>query len=258
MTNGARAFWSSSSARSAISSRRWGRSPRSGVTMPGIDRPADHRVVRRPRPAKHPVRRGLARRQARRAESERLAGVAPSPARRALRARLRLQTSDRSSFYFRLFWPGPYPEWSGIARGVRIRTPTRRAISCTPWSAKRNNCAWPESRRARAQAPMFPSSPPTSLVSISRLLCLVGSRGASHRPAKRWPVERFAALATELAGRGMVPVVLGVAAEGARRPDPRTVPGRSRPDRADRAHRHAIAGPGRPVRRWERHRADAL
>ena len=27
-----------------------------------------------------------------------------------------LQTSDRSSFYYRFFWPN-FPEWSGIARG---------------------------------------------------------------------------------------------------------------------------------------------
>ena len=45
----------------------------------------------------------------------------------ALRRRLReerfarvydLQTSDRSGWYFRLYWPGPRPEWSGIARGA--------------------------------------------------------------------------------------------------------------------------------------------
>ncbi len=28
-----------------------------------------------------------------------------------------LQTSNRSSFLYHLYWPGPYPEWSGIARG---------------------------------------------------------------------------------------------------------------------------------------------
>jgi ADP-heptose:LPS heptosyltransferase len=28
-----------------------------------------------------------------------------------------LQTSGRSGFYFRLFWPDPKPQWSGIARG---------------------------------------------------------------------------------------------------------------------------------------------
>ncbi len=32
-----------------------------------------------------------------------------------------LQTSDRSSFYFRLMAPGPRPEWSGIARGASHR-----------------------------------------------------------------------------------------------------------------------------------------
>ena len=28
-----------------------------------------------------------------------------------------LQTSDRTGFYYRLFWPGPKPEWSGIVPG---------------------------------------------------------------------------------------------------------------------------------------------
>src|SRR6185369_14298945 len=39
--------------------------------------------------------------------------------------------------------------------------------------------------------------------------------GSAKRPEKRWPVERFAALATDLANRGIAPVVLGVAAERA-------------------------------------------
>ena len=37
--------------------------------------------------------------------------------------------------------------------------------------------------------------------------------GAAHRPAKRWPVERYAELAALLAGRGVTPVVLGGASE---------------------------------------------
>ena len=37
--------------------------------------------------------------------------------------------------------------------------------------------------------------------------------GAPHRPAKRWPAERFAALARALAARGTTPVLLGTAAE---------------------------------------------
>ncbi len=37
--------------------------------------------------------------------------------------------------------------------------------------------------------------------------------GAPHRPEKRWPIERYAALAGMLASRGAAPVVVGGAAE---------------------------------------------
>jgi ADP-heptose:LPS heptosyltransferase len=36
---------------------------------------------------------------------------------------------------------------------------------------------------------------------------------APHRPAKRWPIDRYAALAERLATRGFSPVVIGSAAE---------------------------------------------
>ncbi len=39
--------------------------------------------------------------------------------------------------------------------------------------------------------------------------------GSPHRPAKRWPAGRFAALATLAARRGVTPVVLGGPAERA-------------------------------------------
>jgi ADP-heptose:LPS heptosyltransferase len=37
--------------------------------------------------------------------------------------------------------------------------------------------------------------------------------GAAHRPAKRWPAERYGALAAHLAARGVAPVVVGGAGE---------------------------------------------
>lgn len=37
--------------------------------------------------------------------------------------------------------------------------------------------------------------------------------GAPHRPAKRWPAEQYAALAQELANRGMTPLLIGTEAE---------------------------------------------
>lgn len=37
--------------------------------------------------------------------------------------------------------------------------------------------------------------------------------GAAHRPEKRWPAEQFASLATELASKGITPVLIGTGAE---------------------------------------------
>jgi ADP-heptose:LPS heptosyltransferase len=42
---------------------------------------------------------------------------------------------------------------------------------------------------------------------------LLAPGGSADRPAKRWPVERYAALARGLAARGITPVVLGTAPE---------------------------------------------
>ncbi len=57
---------------------------------------------------------------------------------------------------------------------------------------------------------------------------------APHRPAKRWPVERFAALAASLAADGLTPVVVGAAADAplgaliaARAPGTRDLTGRT-------------------------------
>ena len=38
--------------------------------------------------------------------------------------------------------------------------------------------------------------------------------GSAHRPEKRWPAERFAALAGRLLTQGITPVLVGTAAEG--------------------------------------------
>jgi len=139
----------------------------------------------------------------------------------ALRRRLRdggfkriydLQTSDRSSFYFRLFWPGPYPEWSGIAKGCShphanpwrdfMHTVERQAEQLKMAGIDRvpsPDLAWMQADAARFGLP-------------SRFALLVPG-GALHRPAKRWPAARFGALAAWLADRGVQPVLLGLASE---------------------------------------------
>ena len=132
----------------------------------------------------------------------------------ALRTRLRggrftrvydLQTSDRSSFYFRLMGR---PPWSGIARG----------------------CAWPHAnpdrdrmhtldrqaeQLAMAGLPMTPA-PDVSWVraddgrfGVRALFVLMVAGGAPHRPGKRWPAERYAALVPWLWQRGVTPVLIG-------------------------------------------------
>lgn len=139
----------------------------------------------------------------------------------ALRRRLRgagfgrvydLQTSDRSSWYFHLFWPGPYPEWSGIARGCSHphADPGRDSLHTVERQAGQLRAA------GIAEVPAADLSWAAADVSrfgLARPYALLVPGGARHRPAKRWPAERFAALAGRLAGAGIAPVLLGTAAE---------------------------------------------
>jgi ADP-heptose:LPS heptosyltransferase len=139
----------------------------------------------------------------------------------ALRRRLRegrfqrvydLQTSDRSGWYFRLMGPGARPEWSGIARGCSHPhgNPRRNRLHTVERQAEQLRLAGiepvppPDLAWARADLARFKLRQPY-------LLLVPG--GAAHRPAKRWPVERYAALARAAAARGVTPVVLGLAGE---------------------------------------------
>ena len=125
-----------------------------------------------------------------------------------------LQTSDRSSFYYRLMGPGARPEWSGIARGAshphdnpgrdRMHTVDRQAdqlrlagIETVPAP----DFSWVVAGIDRFELP-------------ERYVVLVPG-GAAHRPEKRWPADRFGALAQDLVGRGITPVIVGAAAERA-------------------------------------------
>ncbi|MCC7167827.1 MAG: glycosyltransferase family 9 protein [Rhodospirillales bacterium] len=139
----------------------------------------------------------------------------------ALRARLKqgafdrvydLQTSDRSGFYFRLMGPGRRPEWSGIAPGCSHphANPGRDSMHTLDRQAEQLGLAG------------IPSVPAPDLAWLnadlgrfglpSRYVLLVPG-GAMHRPAKRWPADRFIALAKAVAAQGLAPVVIGALAE---------------------------------------------
>lgn len=116
-----------------------------------------------------------------------------------------LQTSDRSSFYH---WLMGRPDWSGIAPGASL-----------PHANARRDLMHTLDRQAEQLRLAGIGAVPLPDLSWAardiahfglpeRLLLLVPG-GSAHRRKKRWPVERFAALAALAAGRGLTPVVLG-------------------------------------------------
>lgn len=122
-----------------------------------------------------------------------------------------LQTSDRSSSYFRLMGG---PPWSGIAKGCafpdsnpqrcHIHTIERQALQLA--AAGLHHLPSPDFSWVKADVSDFPLQPPFAL------LC---PGGAPHRPAKRWPWPHFSQLAAALLERGIQPVLLGTDAEQA-------------------------------------------
>jgi len=123
-----------------------------------------------------------------------------------------LQTSDRSSFYHHLLWPGPFPEWSGIARGCSHphANPERDTLHTIDRQSE---------QLFDAGIPQVPlpdlswADSDTRRFDVSEPLCLIAPGGAPHRPAKRWPSEHFAALAHTLTDIGVTPVLIGATAE---------------------------------------------
>jgi ADP-heptose:LPS heptosyltransferase len=123
-----------------------------------------------------------------------------------------LQSQDRTALYFRLFWPGRKPEWSGIAPGASHRhtDPRRGAMHAF------------DIHSAQLAVAGIADIPPPDLSWLSddirpfglpsRIALLVPG-SAPHRPAKRWPPTRYGALAALLVARRITPVVLGTAAE---------------------------------------------
>lgn len=123
-----------------------------------------------------------------------------------------LQTSDRSSFYYRLFWPGPKPEWSGVAGGCSHphANPNRDNMHTVERQAEQlemagiPDVAAPDMSWAKADLSRF---------GLDGRFGLLAPGGAAHRPEKRWPADGFAAVAQALSERDIIPVLLGSAEE---------------------------------------------
>lgn len=123
-----------------------------------------------------------------------------------------LQAQPRTDRYFWLLAPGPWPEWSGTARGAshRDQYPGRRKVPVIE-------------RYTRQLAPfgIAPDTVPdlswldadTRGFGLSEPYALLIPGSSPGRPDKRWPAERYGELARALAARGVTPVVLGTAIE---------------------------------------------
>jgi ADP-heptose:LPS heptosyltransferase len=123
-----------------------------------------------------------------------------------------LQSQDRTAIYFRLFWPGKRPEWSGIAPGA----------SHPHTDPERRNMHALDIHAAQLRVGGIPDVPPPDLAWLdedtkkhglpSRIALLVPG-SAPHRPAKRWPTSAYGALARMLVDHGITPVIIGTAEE---------------------------------------------
>lgn len=125
-----------------------------------------------------------------------------------------LQTSSRSNRFFKLLWPGPYPEWSGNASGCSHPhvNPARDLMHTLERQAEQLADAG------------IPATPPPSLdglgedishFNVPSAYCLVVPGGAAHRPDKRWPTDHYRDAIQRIVATGITPVIVGTQSEGA-------------------------------------------
>jgi len=129
-----------------------------------------------------------------------------------------LQTSGRTTAYFRaLRLIGAAPPWSGIAPGCSHRhdTPQRTRMHTLERQAEQlriaglPGSAFPDLSFAWEG----PQAVDIDRLGVSTPFALLVPGGSAHRPEKRWPAERFGALARALTADGLTPVLLGTTAE---------------------------------------------
>lgn len=123
-----------------------------------------------------------------------------------------LQTSDRSSLYYRLL-PHPKPDWSGIARGASHphANPQRDFMHTQERQREQLNMAG----IADVPGPDVSWLHGESAPAVPTPFALLVPGGSAHRPGKRWPAAQYIELASRLKARGIAPVLLGAGAEAA-------------------------------------------
>jgi len=119
-----------------------------------------------------------------------------------------LQTSNRSSWYFRLFPVSARPEWSGIAPGCSFPDRDR----------DRDHMHDIDRLQSQLRQAGITDFPPADLLwshgdvarfALPRRIALLVPGSSAHRPVKRWPAASYRTLAIALERRGLAPVVVG-------------------------------------------------
>ena len=124
-----------------------------------------------------------------------------------------LQTSKRSSTYFKLFWPSK-PVWSGIAAGCALphNNPNRDHMHTLERQAEQLHMAGIET----VPAPSLNGiDPDLSTLGLPPSFTMLVPGGAGHRPDKRWPASKYRDLAQRLDSSTSPAVVVGTAEEQA-------------------------------------------
>lgn len=130
-----------------------------------------------------------------------------------------LQTNDRTQLIFQLLRPSP-PVWSGTALGCALPHPN------PGWARQHALERHAEQLNAAGVSPRAPSAPGAApgpdLAWAARLATpmprasfdvLLAPGSSPRHPAKRWPADRFGALAAALAERGLRVAIVGGASE---------------------------------------------
>ncbi len=119
-----------------------------------------------------------------------------------------LQTSDRSGFYFKLFWPGTAPDWSGIALGCsHPHANPRRDFMHT---IERQQEQLSMAGIAGVEFGDFSWLPvDIERFGLAERFALIMAGGAAHRPDKRWNAQNYQEVAKHLASHQIQPVFIG-------------------------------------------------
>ena len=119
-----------------------------------------------------------------------------------------LQTSDRTGFYYRLFWPGPKPEWSGIVPGCSHYHHYKRPTLTHTQDRQQTQLEIAGITDVRPSDLAFMDSDIAHFDLPERFALLIP--GSSLKMAmKRWPAAHYGEVAKRLHQTGIMPVLLG-------------------------------------------------